>query len=120
MDAPALLKAFGDRLAQGDAAGCALLFTPDATYEEPPQPLLVGRDAIRAFVAGFAATHRDVTFTVGRICLDATAMCVAAEWRFTYTRVADGTRGGFEGMSMIEVRGGQIARWRGFSARLAL
>lgn len=119
MSVPALLQAFGDRLAQGDASGCAGLFTPDATYEEPPQPLLTGRDAIRDFVAGFATTHHDVALTVSRICLDTSGTC-AAEWRFTYTRTTDGSRGGFEGMSMIEVRDGLIASWRGFSARLTL
>ena len=52
-----VLLEFSSLLAAGDADGAADLFTADARYEEPPRPPLVGREAIRAFIADFAARH---------------------------------------------------------------
>ena len=44
----------------------------------------------------------------------------AIEWRFAYTRTSDGARTVFEGMCWLELAAdGLIARWRGFSARVA-
>jgi limonene-1,2-epoxide hydrolase len=115
MDALEVLRAFGERLERGDADGVAALFTPDATYHEPPVYDFSGRDAIRAFVADFAARHSDVSFTIVRAFVDSTGAWLAAEWRFVYTRSANGTRRTFAGISMVEMRGGLIASWRGYS-----
>lgn len=116
MDALELLRAFAERLERGDADGVAALFTPDATYQEPPVYAFSGRDAIRAFVADFAARHTDVSFTIVRAFADASGSLLAAEWRFAYMRAADGTRRVFAGISIVELRDGLIASWRGFSA----
>ena len=111
-----VLHAFAACLERGDADGAAALFTPDATYEEPPVHAFAGREAIRAFIADFAARHTDVSFTIARSFADATGLQLAAEWRFAYTRSADGTSRVFEGISMLALRDGLIASWRGFSA----
>jgi uncharacterized protein (TIGR02246 family) len=107
----------------GDAEAAASLFAPDATYSEPPLFAFAGREAIRAFFADFAARHHDVSFRVVRALVqplsDPRAAIVAAEWRFAHTRTADGARKVYEGMSWInwiDVDGGLITRWRGFSA----
>lgn len=110
-----VLRAFGECLARGDANGAAALFTPHAVYEEPPSHF-VGREAIHAFIADFAATHTDARFEVVRALASPDGALVAAEWRWSYTRSADGMRRAFAGISFVELRDGLIARWRGFSA----
>lgn len=117
-DAEALLARFAVCLEQGDANGAAALFAPDAEYDEPPHSHFVGREAVRAFIADFATRHRDVRYEVVRTLSAPDGRLTAAEWRFSYTRTEDGSRVAFEGMSWVEVRDGQLARWRGFSARV--
>ena len=113
------LRAFGAAVEQNQPTVAADLFAPDATYEEPPAPLLRGRAALLAFLGDFAARHHDVSFTVSRAFADANATQVAAEWRFAYTRDEDGTRRIYEGISIVECDAeGHITSWRGFSARL--
>ena len=113
------LRAFGAAVEQNQPTVAADLFAPDATYEEPPAPLLRGRAALLAFLGDFAARHHDVSFTVSRAFADANATQVAAEWRFAYTRDEDGTRRVYEGISIVECDDdGRITSWRGFSARL--
>lgn len=118
MTPEALLQAFGERLASGDADAAAALFTEDAAYAEPPHAIFNGRAAIRGFIADFAARHHDASFTVSRILTRADGQEAAAAWRWAYTRDADGERRAFEGISFITLRDGLIASWRGFSARL--
>src|SRR5262249_25823713 len=110
-----VLFAFAERLGRGDAEGVAALFTPEATYYEPPAHAYSGRDAIRAFLADFVARHTEVSFTILRGVADQAGTRLAAEWRFAFTRRSDGTRRVFEGISMIELRDGMLASWRGYS-----
>jgi uncharacterized protein (TIGR02246 family) len=116
--AEAVLAQFAACLERGDADGAAALFAPDAAYEEPPHAHFAGRDAVRAFIADFAARHHDVRYEVLRALTAPDGLLTAAEWRFAYTRTADGSRTVLEGMSWVELRDGLIARWRGFSARV--
>jgi limonene-1,2-epoxide hydrolase len=113
-----LLRAFGAALATGDAAAAAALFVPDAVYDEPPRFRFEGRPAILAFIADFAAHHTEVSFTVTRSLASADGALLAAEWRWSYRRM-DGAQRAFAGMCFVEVRGGLIARWRGFSAPIS-
>ena len=113
------LRVFGAAITRGEPTVAANLFAPDATYEEPPAPILRGRDALLAFFTDFADRHSDVSFTISRAFADASNMRVAAEWRFAYTRTEDGTRRVYEGISILEFTAdGRIASWRGFSALL--
>ena len=116
MSPEAILRAFSERLANGDAVGAAALFTEDAAYAEPPHAIFSGRAAIYGFIADFAARHHDASFTVSRILTRADGLEAAAEWRWAYTRDADGQRRVFDGISLITLRDGLIASWRGFSA----
>jgi uncharacterized protein (TIGR02246 family) len=110
------LRAFGERLASGDADGAASLFTEDATYAEPPAHVFSGRAALRDFIADFAARHHDVTFTVSRLLARPDGQEAAAMWRWAYTRDSDGQRRVFEGACFVTFRDGQIASWQGYSA----
>src|SRR5690348_16869259 len=96
------LRAFGAAIERGKPAVAADLFAPDATYEEPPAPILRGRDALHAFFTDFASRHSDVSFTISRAFADASDTRVAAEWRFAYTRTQDGTQRVHEGISILE------------------
>jgi uncharacterized protein (TIGR02246 family) len=111
-----LLRRLAERWERGDADGAAALFAPDAIYDEPRAFSFVGREAIRAFFADFAARHRDVRFELVRTLAAADGALVAAEWRFAHTRTADGIRKVYEGMSWIALTSGQITRWHGYSA----
>jgi limonene-1,2-epoxide hydrolase len=115
-DPSGVLRTFSRLLADGDADRAAALFTENARYDEPPHPPLIGREAIRTFLAHFAARHSDARFEVERAIVDPAGERLAAEWRWSYTRDADGERRLYEGMSFVELRGGLIASWRGFSA----
>ena len=113
------LRAFGAAIERGEPAVATDLFAPDATYEEPPAPILHGRVALLTFFADFAARHSDVSFTISRAFADADNTLVAAEWRFAYTRTLDGARRVYEGISILDFTAdGRIASWRGFSALL--
>ena len=112
-----ILRAFGERLATGDAAGAAALFAPDATYDEPPAHF-EGRDAIAGFIVEFNASHHDASFIVLRALTRPDQAEAAAEWRWSYTRDATNERRVFEGTCFITFRDGLIASWRGFSARM--
>ena len=47
------LASFRKAYQQGDAAGCAAIYTEDAFLLAPNQPMLRGRQAIQAFFQGF-------------------------------------------------------------------
>jgi len=118
-DPVATLRAFGMALTRGEPRVAADLFAPDATYEEPPAPILRGRAALGAFFSDFANRHSDVGFTISRAFANASNMRVAAEWRFAYTRTVDGTRRVYTGISILEFTpDGLIASWRGISTLL--
>lgn len=110
------LQTFGVLVERGDVDGAVALFTEDARYEEPPRLPLAGREAIRAFLADFAARHSNARFTIARAMVDPAGDRLAAEWRWSYTRNTDGEQRVYEGISFVELRGGLIAWWRGFSA----
>ena len=117
MASPAeVLRAFGERLADGDAEGAASLFTEDVAYAEPPAAIFTGRVTLRDFIADFAARHHDVSFTVTRTLPSPDGQEAAAEWQWAYTRDSSGERRVFEGMCFVTLRDGLIASWRGFSA----
>jgi limonene-1,2-epoxide hydrolase len=116
MDALATLHVFGEYLGRGDAEAAAALFAPDAVYEEPPHFRFTGRPALHAFIADFAARHSNVSFTIKRSLMSDDGTLLAAEWRWSYTRDADGARKTFAGMSFVELRVGLITSWRGYSA----
>lgn len=118
MEPEAMMRAFGERLAERDADGVAALFTEDVAYAEPPMFTSDGRAAFHEFVADFAARHHDVSFTISRIIARPDGSEAALEWRWAYTRDADGEQRVFEGDSFVTFRDGLIASWRGFSARM--
>lgn len=114
-----VLRAFGAAIERGEPTAAAELFAPDATYEEPPAPILSGRAALLAFFTDFANRHSDVSFTISRAFANADDTRVATEWRFAYTRTEDGALRAYEGISILEfTTDGLIASWRGFSAPL--
>lgn len=113
-----ILRAFGERLASGDADGAAALFAEDAAYAEPPAHSFSGRAALREFIADFAARHHDVSFTVARLLASADGREAAALWRWAYTRASDGQRRVFEGACFLTFRDGLIASWQGYSVRM--
>jgi uncharacterized protein (TIGR02246 family) len=117
-DPEAVLRALADCWQRGDADAAAALLASDAVFSEPPAPALSGRAAIHAFFADFAARHHAVTFDIVRVLPAPDGTLAAAEWRFAFTRTADGKQTVYEGMCWIELRGGLVTRWHGFFASI--
>src|SRR5579859_27587 len=119
LDSTDLLRTFSLHLETGNADGAAMLFAPDAVYEEPPRFQFEGREALRAFFADFLARHTDVHFSITRTLASPDDTLLAAEWRWSYSRSADATAHAFAGMCFLEVSYGLITRWRGYSAKIS-
>ena len=115
---PDILRTFGLYLERGDYDAAALLFAMDAVYAEPPAFRFEGREALRAFFRDFTERHSQVAFTVERAVADAAGTLLAAEWRWAYTRDADGQRRAFAGMCFVDLDAGVVTRWRGYSVAI--
>ncbi|HEV3087758.1 MAG TPA: nuclear transport factor 2 family protein [Candidatus Elarobacter sp.] len=101
-----LLDAFGHR----DLAGAVGCFAEDGAYREPRKPALVGRDAIAAHFARFAAAGRDWRFEVDAVISDGRSACVV----YRFAAEGGGDRGR-ERAGCATVRfdeHGRIAEWR--------
>lgn len=114
-DVPDILCTFGMHLEQGNYDAAAMLFAVDAVYEEPPAFRFAGREALRSFFRDFMERHSNVSFTIQRSVADPDGTLLAAEWRWAYTRDADGERRAFEGMCFVDLSFGLITRWHGYS-----
>ena len=114
-EVPGILRTFGLHLEHRDYDAAAMLFAADALYEEPPAFRFAGREALRAFFRDFFERHSDVRFTVGRALANPSGTLLACEWRWEYTRDADGEHRAFEGMCFVDLYDGLITRWHGYS-----
>jgi ketosteroid isomerase-like protein len=93
----------------GDAAGFVALLTPDAQFRFANAPVIVGREAIRAAVAGFFAAIGSSRHRLGRTWNGAaSAVC---EGEVTYTR-RDGSVLSVPFANVFELRGDKIAAYR--------
>ena len=93
----------------GDAPAFADLLTPDARFRFGNAPVMVGREAIRAAVAGFfSAIVSSRHQLLGTWNGPATAVC---EGEVTYTR-RDGSAVSVPFANVFELRGDKIAAYR--------
>jgi len=104
-------KAFNRR----DVDALVACFTPGATYTDTFFGPHTGSEALRAMFARMFHEGRDYAWVMDTVV--ETPAAAAAEWTFGYV-VSDsiprsaGRRVRFRGMSLFELQGGKIARYR--------
>ena len=93
----------------GDATGFAMLFAPEGEFITPGRRRW-GQPAIVEATAKFADTHSDVRIDVRRIIVEGDQAVV--EWRWEDTDNATGAHHQADDAVVVDVKGGQIIRWR--------
>lgn len=97
-----LLAAFGRAWETFDGDAWSDLFDESAEYhEEPFEPPITGRNAIRAYLLKAAGMQRQVEFTVERHWVS--GRTVLAAWHASWIRTADGTRIRLAGFMTLEL-----------------
>ena len=110
-EAVALFARRRDAWLAGDLEAYLALWADDMTFQSPvhAEPLC-GRAAFAALVRQSAAFSRPLAFEFTHLAVH--GPIVLAEWRIAIARRADDRRVEWWGMSVAEVQGGLIRRWR--------
>ncbi|MFD4369618.1 nuclear transport factor 2 family protein [Rhodococcus sp. NPDC058521] len=110
MSAGDLVTAFCGEWAKANPDTIAGYFTEDAVYHNIPMEPVVGRDAIRTFVAGFVAAFGSIDFDVRLQVVNGDVVM--------NERVDVFSLGGKEVrlpvVGVFEIRGDRIAAWRDY------
>jgi limonene-1,2-epoxide hydrolase len=109
-DATEVVREFCDAWAKGDLDVLIEYFTDDAVYHNIPIDPVVGKDAIRATIAGFTTGVDQVEFRVLHL---AAAGDVVLTERVDVFRMPSTTIE-LPVMGTFEVRDGKIAAWRDY------
>ena len=106
------MRATGSRSTRADAV--AAMCAEGLVYDEPAiGPTVHGRDAIRRFVAGMAASYPDYVFTLEGAYTELGRPAVLVAWRVTGTRADNGRAIDFHGDDRLEIGpDGLITRYR--------
>ncbi len=108
--APALAHVL-DAFARGTLAEAVASFAPDARYQEARKPALVGRDALAAHFARFAAAGPDWRFVVDDVIAQPGKACVI--YRFGVSEGQGEPVRERAGCATVRLDGsGLIAEWR--------
>ena len=86
------------------------LWAKDMRFQSPGHAEPLDREAFAALVHRALAALRPLLFEITELAVDGDV--VLAEWRIAVERRADGRRVEWWGMSVAEMRGGLIHRWR--------
>jgi ketosteroid isomerase-like protein len=106
-----VLERFGTAWQTFDGDAWVELFTDDAEFREDPfEPPLVGRNAIRAYLLRAAELQEQVDFTAERHWVVDPTILVA--WHASYIARLDRVAVWLAGFMTLEMRDGRIARLR--------
>jgi uncharacterized protein (TIGR02246 family) len=82
-EAQRLIQIYGEAWETRDPELIASIFTEDATYNDPKEPLNIGRDAIKQYwISKVIGQQTDIKFNVKNIWVDGDV--VIAEWHATF------------------------------------
>jgi uncharacterized protein (TIGR02246 family) len=109
-DAIALFEKRRDAWLAEDMDTYLALFADDLVLETPMGPPVEGHAAYEKMVRGSQRAIRPVSFEFHEIAVDGPK--VLAEWTITLAVRADGRELTYRGMSVGELRDGQIVTWR--------
>jgi ketosteroid isomerase-like protein len=114
MDPTTLLKTFCAAVERRDGKALAALFTADGVYHDVFYGAFAGREKIAELVDDwFHRTARDLRWEMFRPVSDGETLY--AHYTFSYVSTlpeASGQRVGFEGVSILRLRDGEIAEYR--------
>ena len=114
MEIASLLRAFCDAVERHDGAAVARLFAEDGVYHDVFYGSFAGRERIAALIDDwFYRTARDFRWDMHEPVCDGRTLY--ARYTFSYVSTlpeADGKRVGFEGVSIMQLREGQIVEYR--------
>ena len=110
-----VVERFAAAFNQRDVNGLLALFTADATYRDLFYGPHAGEAALRGMFERMFHEGRDYRWSMEAIVMDGRR--AAAEWTFGYVASdaiprSAGRRVRFRGMSLFELDGGRIARYR--------
>ncbi|MFF2551934.1 SgcJ/EcaC family oxidoreductase [Nocardia sp. NPDC058058] len=109
-DPDALVREMCAAWAKPDPDHIASFFTEDAVYHNIPMEPVVGRQAIRDFIAGFAAALDGIDFTIHRQLV--TGNLVMNERTDTLRTATTATD--LPVMGTFEIADGKISAWRDY------
>ena len=110
-----IVREFERAFNRQDPAALVACFTPDGSYHDTFFGGHAGADQLRAMFERMFREGRDYAWRMDTVV--ETAAAAAAEWSFSYV-VTDavprstGRKVRFRGMSLFELEGGRIARYR--------
>jgi len=110
-----IVREFERAFNRQDVAGLVACFTPTGSYRDTFYGEHTGGAALRAMFERMFREGAEYVWTMDTVC--ETAALAAAEWTFGYTVTeavprSAGRKIRFHGMSLFELEGGRIARYR--------
>jgi steroid delta-isomerase-like uncharacterized protein len=110
-----IVREFERAFNRADVAGLVACFTPAGSYRDTFYGEHAGSDGLRAMFARMFREGRDYVWTMD-VVVESPSLA-AAEWTFGYTVTEAVPRSAgrtirFRGMSLFELDGGRIARYR--------
>ncbi|MBF6266982.1 SgcJ/EcaC family oxidoreductase [Nocardia farcinica] len=110
-DPDAVVRALCQAWSTPDPDAIAAYFAEDAVYHNIPMEPVIGRTAIREFVAGFLTTFEAIDFEIHhQVAADGVVM----NERTDTMRGKDGRATPLPVMGVFEVRDGLITAWRDY------
>lgn len=114
LERPALerwLHTLGQAWEEGDADLAASLFDKQVVYQEDPfEPPIVGREAVRQYWLEGLGTQAEVKFSGKVLAVDGEVGVV--NWKVEFVRVATGARVLLDGVSLGRFVNGKAVEWR--------
>jgi hypothetical protein len=107
------LHALIDRWRAGDEEGAVAFFTADGSFHEAGREPLIGRDALLGFWGPFFHGGPPWRMTVHDILGGEPRFAIVYTWEMGGK---DGAWKASDGVAVVDVRDGKIARWREYKA----
>jgi uncharacterized protein (TIGR02246 family) len=96
---------------RGDIDAYLAMWSEDMIFQSPlHQPPLRGREAFAQLVRQSMSVMRPMRFDVRHLAVQGNTLL--AEWRIAAVHRESGQRVEWDGMSVAEIEGGKITRWR--------
>lgn len=106
-----LINIYGKAWVTRDPDLVVSIFTEDATYHDPHEPINVGREAIRAYwINKVVGEQTDISFELKNVWVD--AMTVIAEWYAEFTDTKRSLRIKMREVAILETRDGKVSSLR--------
>ena len=110
-DAVKLIEIYGKAWETRDPELIITIFTEDATYFDPKEPLNTGRDAIKQYwITKVIGEHDDIKFTLKHVWVDEDS--VIAEWHATFKDIKRNLSIEMDEVAIFSVKGDKFSALR--------